>query len=101
MAALGKTLDLYARLERAPNTLNEVPLNGEVIVHELQANPARSFRSRLSPTLPRRTRAISSRTASARPADVEMARVLKTAPVSMASDPSSGAIAHWKHERAA
>jgi AraC family transcriptional regulator len=32
-----------------------------------------------------------------RPADVEMARVLKTAPVSMASDPSSGAIAHWKH----
>ena len=33
-----------------------------------------------------------------RPADVEMARVLKTAPVRMASDPSSGAIAHWKHE---
>jgi AraC family transcriptional regulator len=32
-----------------------------------------------------------------RPADVEMARVLKTAPVSMATDPSSGAIAHWKH----
>ena len=26
-----------------------------------------------------------------------MARVLKTAPVRMASDPSSGAIAHWKH----
>jgi AraC family transcriptional regulator len=26
-----------------------------------------------------------------------MARVLKTAPVSMASDPASGAIAHWKH----
>ena len=32
-----------------------------------------------------------------RAADVEMARVLKTAPVRMASDPSSGAIAHWKH----
>jgi AraC family transcriptional regulator len=32
-----------------------------------------------------------------RPADVEMARVLKTAPVSMASDPASGAIAHWRH----
>ena len=31
-----------------------------------------------------------------RPA-MEMARVLKTAPVSMASDPASGAIAHWKH----
>ena len=33
-----------------------------------------------------------------RPADVEMARVLKTAPLRMALDPSSGAIAHWKHE---
>jgi AraC family transcriptional regulator len=32
-----------------------------------------------------------------RPADVEMARVLKTAPLQMASDPSNGAIAHWKH----
>jgi AraC family transcriptional regulator len=33
-----------------------------------------------------------------RPADAEMVRVLKTAPVRIASDPSSGAaIAHWKH----
>ncbi|MGY4496925.1 AraC family transcriptional regulator [Bradyrhizobium sp. GM24.11] len=32
-----------------------------------------------------------------RPADVEMTRVLKTAPLQMASDPSNGAIAHWKH----
>src|SRR3954463_369685 len=32
-----------------------------------------------------------------RPADVEMARVLKTAPLRIASDPSNGAIAHWKH----
>ena len=32
-----------------------------------------------------------------RPAGVEMARVLKTAPLRMASDPSNGAIAHWKH----
>ena len=32
-----------------------------------------------------------------RPADVEMARVLRTAPLRMASDPSSGTIAHWKH----
>jgi AraC family transcriptional regulator len=32
------------------------------------------------------------------PAGVEMARVLKTAPLRMASDPSSGAIAYWKHE---
>jgi AraC family transcriptional regulator len=33
-----------------------------------------------------------------RPADVEMARVLKTKPVSMASDPTSGAITFWKHD---
>jgi len=33
-----------------------------------------------------------------RPADVEMARVLRTAPLRMASDPSSGAIAYWKHD---
>jgi AraC family transcriptional regulator len=32
-----------------------------------------------------------------RPADVEMARILKTAPLQMASDPSNGGIAHWKH----
>ena len=32
-----------------------------------------------------------------RPADVEMSRVLKTAPLQMASDSSNGAIAHWKH----
>ncbi|UPJ54083.1 helix-turn-helix transcriptional regulator [Bradyrhizobium sp. 200] len=32
-----------------------------------------------------------------RPADEEMARVLGTTPLRMASDPSSGAIAHWKH----
>src|ERR1700749_1415053 len=33
-----------------------------------------------------------------RPADVEMARVLNTKPVSMASDPSSGAITSWQHD---
>jgi AraC family transcriptional regulator len=32
-----------------------------------------------------------------RPADAEMARVLKTVPLRMALNPSSGAIAHWKH----
>ncbi|WP_027555530.1 helix-turn-helix transcriptional regulator [Bradyrhizobium sp. Cp5.3] len=32
-----------------------------------------------------------------RAADVEMARILKTAPLQMASDPSNGGIAHWKH----
>jgi AraC family transcriptional regulator len=36
-------------------------------------------------------------TADRRSADVEMARVLKTAPLRIASDPSNGAIAHWKH----
>ena len=32
-----------------------------------------------------------------RPAN-EMSRVLKTAPIHMALDPSGGAIAHWKHD---
>jgi AraC family transcriptional regulator len=32
-----------------------------------------------------------------RPANLEMARVLKTAPLRIASDPSNGAIAYWKH----
>src|SRR5437868_6409094 len=36
-------------------------------------------------------------TAERRPADAEMARVLKTAPLRMASDQLGGAIAHWKH----
>ena len=31
-------------------------------------------------------------------ADAEMARVLRTAPLRMALDPSGGGIAHWKHE---
>src|SRR5688500_14718700 len=30
--------------------------------------------------------------------DVDMARVLQTAPRRIASDPSGGTIAHWKHE---
>ncbi len=33
-----------------------------------------------------------------RPADEEMARVLKTRPIRMASEPASGTIAYWKHE---
>ncbi|MCC8937523.1 helix-turn-helix transcriptional regulator [Bradyrhizobium sp. Arg68] len=32
-----------------------------------------------------------------RPADVEMARVLKTTPLRMATDPPNGAIAYWEH----
>ena len=39
-----------------------------------------------------------SSTADGRPADLEMARVLKTAPLRMASDLSSGTIAFWKHD---
>jgi len=39
----------------------------------------------------------SSPVADLRPADVEMARVLKTAPLRMTSDGSNGAITHWKH----
>jgi AraC family transcriptional regulator len=38
-----------------------------------------------------------SRVAERRAADVEMARILKTAPLQMASDPFNGGIAHWKH----
>jgi len=37
------------------------------------------------------------RVAERRPADVEMARILRTAPLQMASDPFNGGIAHWKH----
>jgi AraC family transcriptional regulator len=33
-----------------------------------------------------------------RAADAEMARVLKTKPVSMASDPTSGSITFWRHD---
>ncbi|SDN12164.1 AraC family transcriptional regulator [Afipia sp. GAS231] len=33
-----------------------------------------------------------------RPADVEMARVLRTEPFRMALDPSGAGIAHWKHD---
>jgi AraC family transcriptional regulator len=36
-------------------------------------------------------------TAKRRPADVEMARVLKTTPLRMVSDPRNGAIAYWEH----
>ncbi|SFJ53035.1 AraC family transcriptional regulator [Bradyrhizobium sp. Gha] len=32
-----------------------------------------------------------------RPADAEMARILKTTPLQITSDPSNGGIAHWKH----
>lgn len=37
-------------------------------------------------------------TSARRAADTEMARVLKTKPLRMASDSDSGAIAYWKHE---
>src|SRR5262245_33342117 len=33
-----------------------------------------------------------------RAADAEMTRVLKTKPVSMASDPTSGSITFWRHD---
>ena len=95
VAALGKTPEPVARLERAPNAQrNASQRRGQV--HELQANPARSFAAKSA----RRFRGAPARFAGTerRPADVEMARVLKTAPLRMASDPSSGAIAHWKHE---
>jgi AraC family transcriptional regulator len=33
-----------------------------------------------------------------RPADVEMARVLRTKPLQMVADPASGAISYWRHD---
>ena len=45
-----------------------------------------------------RTREADVPTADRHAADVEMARVLHTAPLHMALDPSGAGIAHWKHE---
>jgi AraC family transcriptional regulator len=50
-----------------------------------------------NPPAPPEARHEDSSIAERRPAGVEMARVLKTTPLRMASDPSSAAIAHWKH----
>ena len=44
------------------------------------------------------TREHDAATGQPRAADVEMSRVLKTRPVNMASDPSSGAITFWRHD---
>jgi AraC family transcriptional regulator len=44
------------------------------------------------------TRSDSEPNAQRRSADAEMARVLHTQPLRMASDPSSGTIAHWQHD---
>jgi AraC family transcriptional regulator len=49
------------------------------------------------PTTSKAVQELSS-TAERRPADVEMARVLRTRPLRMVSDRSSGAIAYWKHD---
>jgi AraC family transcriptional regulator len=53
-----------------------------------------------SETLPAKSEAHqdSGPNAQRRPADVEMARVLGTAPFRVALDPSGAGIAHWKHE---
>ena len=100
MAALGKTPDLSQRLERAPNTLNRMPLNGED--RSMSCKPIlRDPSQETQPDTSEATSAICCLTIEPRPADAEMARVLKTEPLRMASDPSSGAIAHWKHGAAA
>jgi len=53
-----------------------------------------------SKTLPATSRARESGepVAGRRPNDVEMARVLRTRPLRIAADTSSGVIAHWKHD---
>lgn len=53
--------------------------------------------SKEEPTAATEARRDTSLDAGKRPADLEMARVLKTEPLRVASDPSGGAIAHWKH----
>src|SRR5262245_23363740 len=49
------------------------------------------------PVAPPRSRPVDLPITDRRPADVEMARVLNMEPHRFASDPSSGAIAYWKH----
>lgn len=59
------------------------PMSGDALEALLVAEP--SPRPDDLPTVERRA------------ADAEMTRVLNTKPLRMASDPSTGAIAHWKH----
>ncbi|MCK1445231.1 helix-turn-helix transcriptional regulator [Bradyrhizobium sp. 2] len=51
-----------------------------------------------NPTAASETHSDSEPNAQRRSADAEMARVLHTQPLRMASDPSSGTIAHWQHD---
>jgi len=82
------------RLEAAPNAQTK-RLNGEArsmsckpVPHDLSPKNHPDSSKPQQRDLPAGDR---------RPADLEMARVLKTAPLRMAQDPSNGAIAHWKH----
>ena len=94
MAALGKTPWFHAprtRAERSTMLLDDqegfmsskpIPLD---FPQQNQPDPAEAYPRDL-PNGERRS------------ADAEMARVLHTQPLRMASDPSSGTIAHWKHD---
>jgi AraC family transcriptional regulator len=93
MAALGKTPDRTASRTRAERS--KMLLDGEDRFMSSQSIPrdlshqSHSDASESQRDLPDAQR---------RRADAEMARVLHTKPLRMASDPSSGTIAHWKHE---
>jgi AraC family transcriptional regulator len=62
-------------------------MNKPILRDPSQANPPAASRARQSNVT----------TADGHPADVEMARVLRTTPFRMALDPSGGGITHWKH----
>jgi AraC family transcriptional regulator len=65
-----------------------MPMNKPIIRDPLQANSQATSEARQDP----------SPIADRRPADAEMARVLKTAPSRIVLDASGGGIAHWRHE---
>src|SRR5262245_42459593 len=95
MTTLGKTSAPAAPRTRA-NMLTEMPLNDEdrsMSCKQILRDPPQHDQPDTSETsqfdLP---------VAERRAADAEMTRVLKTKPVSMASDPTSGSITFWRHD---
>jgi AraC family transcriptional regulator len=93
-SGFGKDAGPVQRLEGAPNAQTK-RLNGEarsMSCKPVMRDPLKENQLDSSGAHPRDL-PVDKR----RPADVEMARVLKTAPLRVASDPSNGTIAYWKH----
>jgi AraC family transcriptional regulator len=84
--AAARALATIAAIDEVPAEHEDSSMN-KPILHDPLAALLAAPSARLS----------DSRVAERRPADVEMARILKTAPLQMASDPFNGGIAHWKH----